>query len=196
MADAYKFSQLMKDLSLKNTFRFLGENKNSATLIACSIAAFKGIFRPLFTMMDKKSDLETRKYAAIREGLTEVAAFPLYALTPLLVGKIVDKTLSKETSEIIKDKIKMNSKFLGICVATLIIPAVCNAIQPPMMKAYKKSQDKKKAKLDINTNIDTVQNKIANDLVFKAPTPVAGTTKLLPPRALQNNINSGLKVGG
>lgn len=153
MADAYKFGQLMKEFSLKNTYRFLGENENSATWIACSIAVFKGIFRPLFTMMDKKSDPETKKYAAIREGLTEVAALPIYAATPFLVGTAIDKFYKGDGN--IKN-IKMNGKFLGICAATLIIPAVCNVIQPPIMKAYKKRQDAQKAKLTtINKPLQT-----------------------------------------
>jgi len=129
---------------LDKAFKFLGESENGATWIACSIAVFKGIFRPTFTMMDKKSDPETKKYAAIREGLTEVAALPLYAATPFLVGKAIDR-FYKGTGNV--KNIKMNGKFLGLCAATLIIPAVCNVIQPPIMKAYKRSQDAKKAQM-------------------------------------------------
>lgn len=149
MADAYKFSTLVKD-NFKNTFRFFGENENSATIIACSIAVFKGFFRPLFTMMDKKSDPDTKKYTAIREGLTELAALPLYAITPWVAGKLVDKFV-KNPDVFATKRIKTNAKFLGICAATLIIPAVCNLVQPPIMKAYKKHMEAKKAKTQIGS---------------------------------------------
>lgn len=136
-------NELQKVKGLDKAFKWFAENENSATWISCSIAVFKGIFRPTFTMMDKTQDPETKKYAAIREGLTEVAALPLYAATPYLVGKAVDKFYKGAN----KKNAKMNGKFLGICAATLIIPAVCNIIQPPIMKAYKRSQDAKKAQM-------------------------------------------------
>lgn len=183
MAEAYAFKTLIKE-NFENTFKFLGENENSATLIACSIAVFKGIFRPLFTMMDKKSDPESRKYAAIREGLTEVAALPLYATTPWLVGKLVDK-YSKQPDPLAQKRIKMTSKFLGICAATIIIPAVCNVIQPPIMNAYKRHQDAKKAKMEELSN----QVQLLN--ISKPIAPVTTINKPLAPKA-----NYGMKVGG
>jgi len=184
MADtnsAYKFTQLMKD-NLKNTFKFFGESPHGATIIACSIAIFKGILRPTFTMMDKKSDPETKKYAAMREGLTEVAAFPLYAVTPWIAGKIVDKFVSKETEEFAKKRIKTNAKFLAICASTLIIPAVCNIMQPPIMAAYKRSQDAKKAKMAENMPKAITLNKPS----------FSGNS--LPVRNL-NKSNYGMRVG-
>lgn len=145
MTDSYKFSKLIGD-NFKNTFRFFGESEHGPTIIACSIAVFKGIFRPIFTLMDKKSDPETKKYAAMRELLTEVAAFPLYAVTPLIAGKLVD-SFSKERNPLAKKRIKTNAKFFAICASTIIIPAVCNLIQPPIMAAYKKSKEAKKAQI-------------------------------------------------
>lgn len=186
MVDAYKFSQLISD-NFKNTFRFLGENENSATLIACSIAVFKGIFRPLFTMMDKKSDPETKKYAAIREGLTEVAALPIYAATPWLVGKMVEN-FSTESNEVVKKRMKMNAKFLGICAATLIIPAVCNVIQPPIMNAYKKHQETKKTKMGLDI---TSENNIQTPTIINKPI----TSINIPLKKTFPSTNSGMRVG-
>lgn len=182
MADAYKFSQLIKELSLKNTFKFFGESDHGATIIACSIAVFKGIFRPLFTMMDKKSDPETKKYAAIREGLTEVAALPLYAITPWIAGKLVDSFAPKDMDKFAKKRIKMNSKFFAICAATLVIPAVCNIIQPPVMAAYRKKQESKKAQMAENNNMTTL-----NKPSFSGnyPLPVRNFSK----------VNYGMRVG-
>lgn len=176
MADAYKFSTLVKD-NFKNTCRFFGENKSGATIVACSIAVFKGIFRPLFTMMDKKSDPDTKKYTAIREGLTELAALPLYAITPWVAGKLVDKFI-KTTDEFAANRIKMNAKFFGICATTVIIPAVCNLVQPPIMKAYKKHMEAK-AKTQIGSiQQPTETNKPANKVAVK---PLS--------------MNSGMRIG-
>lgn len=178
--NAYKFTQLVKE-NLQNTCRYFGESKHGATLIACSIAVFKGIFRPLFTLMDKKSDPETKKYAAMREGLTEVAALPLYAITPWLAGKLVEKFL-KEPDEIVKGRMKTNAKFLGIAAATLIIPAVCNIIQPPIMAAFKKSQAAKKTQMAENMPNTNTLNKPS----FSGnPLPVRNSSK----------INYGMRVG-
>lgn len=184
MADAYKFSQMIGD-NLKNTYRYFGESEHGATVIACSIAVFKGIFRPLFTMMDKKSDPEAKKYAAIREGLTEVAAFPLYAVTPLIAGKIAEK-IADGADELVKKRIKTNAKFFGICAATLAIPFVCNVIQPPIMDMYKKSQEAKKAK---------VGNEVAFTGNIKTPTLAKTNQKYNPMRKTSLYTNSGMRVG-
>lgn len=184
MADAhnaYQFKQLVKD-NLKNTFRFFGESDHGATIIACSIAVFKGIFRPLFTMMDKKSDPESKKYAAVREGLTEVAALPLYAVTPWIAGKLVDKFISHDTDKFAKKRIKTNSKFFAICAATLIIPAVCNAIQPPIMAAYKRKQEAKKTQIAQDVPKTTTLNK------------PSFTSNSLPVKNL-HKANYGMRVG-
>lgn len=178
----------MKLPSLESTFKFFGESDHGATIIACSIAVFKGIFRPLFTMMDKKSDPETKKYAAVREALTEVAALPLYAVTPWIAGKLVGKFAPKEMETLAKKRMKMNSKFIAICAATLIIPAVCNAIQPPVMKAYKNREDKRKAKmgLDVVSKTDIQQPQAINK-------PAASINSSLLKAAPV--VNSGMKVG-
>lgn len=68
----------------------LGKN-NKPTYVVMAIATAKGIFRPLFTMMDKKENPETKKYAAIREGLTEVIAIPSYFVCGELAAKLADK---------------------------------------------------------------------------------------------------------
>lgn len=172
MTETYKFSQMIKD-NLQNSFRYLGESKYGAVLVMCAIAVFKGIFRPIFTLMDKKSDPGAKKYAAMREGLTEVAALPLYALVPILAEKIVSKAC-KGKSNI--ETLEKNGRFIGLAAATLLIPAVCNVIQPPMMKAYKNYEDSKKAKVG-NVNSITSVNKPLQT-------------------AFKGGFNRGMKVGG
>ena len=68
----------------------LGEGNNAA-LVSSSIAAAKGIFRPIFTMSDKKEKPETKKYTAIREFLTEFIAIPVY----LASGKIAQRVIKR-----------------------------------------------------------------------------------------------------
>lgn len=131
-------------MNLENFLRKIGESNNTPTIAMCLIAVFKGLFRPIFTMMDKKSDPETKKYAAIREGLTEVAALPLYAITPFAAGKLA-KTIASKIKGAEVAKMQNTAKFLGLGIATLLIPMVCNIIQPPIMNAYKRSQEAKKA---------------------------------------------------
>ena len=160
----------MKTLNFENIFKFLGKSTYGGVIVMCSIAVFKGIFRPIFTMMDKKSDPETKKYAAIREGLTELAALPLYATVPILLEKIVSKIYKGRSNE---ETLKANAKFLGLGAATLIIPAVCNVIQPPIMKAYKNRQEIKKAHAN---NINPINQ----------PLQIA----------FNGRFNCGMKVGG
>ena len=72
------------------TLKKLGEGSNAA-LVSSSIAAAKGIFRPIFTMSDKKEKPETKKYTAIREFLTEFIAIPVY----LASGKVAQSVIKK-----------------------------------------------------------------------------------------------------
>lgn len=152
----------------------LGESKYGAVYIMCAIAVFKGAFRPMFTMMDKKSDPETKKYAAMREFLTEVAALPLYATLPIVLDKLATKFYADRPN---KDAIKGSAKFVGLGIATLVIPAVCNLIQPPIMAAYKRSQDAKKTKVGSEIN------------------QVATVNQLVKP-TFSGKVNYGMKVGG
>ena len=73
-------------MSLKNSLIYIGKNiKPYWPTVA--VASAELIFRPLFTMMDKKSPSETKKYTALREGITELIAAPTYLLVPILAAK-------------------------------------------------------------------------------------------------------------
>ncbi len=62
----------------------------------------------------------------------------------------------KDASEVTKKAANTNIKFWGVLASTAIIPAVCNLIQPPIMAAYAKNQEQKKAMMAKNNNIPTV----------------------------------------
>lgn len=141
---AVKFTELFKNPSFQKTFEYMGHNPDSAVAVAVAIAVFKGIFRPIFTLTDKKSDPDTKKYTAIREGLTEGIAAPVYILVPMIAKKLIVENFYKNTDEIMKKAITANVKFIAVLASTAIIPAVCNIVQPPIMAAFKKSQKTKK----------------------------------------------------
>lgn len=148
------FKNFSKD-PLGSTFKFLGENKNSAIYVAVAIALFKGIFRPYFTMRDKKSDPQTKKYTAMREFLTEMIAIPVYVSVPTLGSSFIKNRFYKGAPKITQKAVDANVKFLGVLASTAIIPAVCNLIQPPIMKSYSNYVKNKNAKTAIAQNNPT-----------------------------------------
>lgn len=93
---------------LRNVCTQLGEN-NKPTYAVVAIAAVKGICRPTFTMMDKKEKPETKKYTALREGLTELIAIPVYIGCGYLAGKcssLFTKNVTKE--DFLTNKVKQD----------------------------------------------------------------------------------------
>ena len=75
---------------MEKVFIWFGVTINPS-FVSASIAAAKGIFRPIFTMSDKKQDKDSRVYAALREGLTEGIAIPVY-----LGSGAIAKAISKQ----------------------------------------------------------------------------------------------------
>ena len=158
--------------SLKTICNKLGNN-NKPTYVVMAIATVKGICRPLFTMMDKKENPETKKYTAIREGLTEIIAIPVYWACGELSGKFahllakpknfMDKKLykkykngfhtskvmnayenAKELAENNLPKMNKNLMFIGVCGAALfVIPALCSVAIRPLMNQLQKRNAKK-----------------------------------------------------
>jgi len=126
---------------MEKIFSNMGTSANLGIAVMCAIAAFKGVFRPMFTMMDKKSDPETKKYTAMREFLTEVSALPLYAVVPIACSNISKKIFKGHKNV---ENIAANTKFVALGAATFIVPIVCNKIQPPIMAAYKRRDEAKK----------------------------------------------------
>lgn len=135
--------------SLKKICNSLGTN-NKPTYVVMAIAAVKGIARPAFTMMDKTESPETKKYTALREGLTEAIAIPAYFICGEASAKLAnaiykDKHPTAELSAMSK-RAQKNLMFVGVCTAALfIIPALCSvAIKPIMDAMHLKSPNKPK----------------------------------------------------
>lgn len=167
-----------------------------------AIATANGIFRPTFTMLKKGENPESKKYAALRELLTEIIAVPTYWVSGELMAKLgkcitskaMDKKILKmeQNGEVLTDKAKQNMKeavvkkgqaglmLIGVCTAAgLIIPALCSvAVKPIMNKiSQKKEIDIKKDTTNSSINITTPQQKISKP-------------------AFKSSSNFGMKVGG
>jgi len=176
---------IIKKPSFENAFNYLGDNPNSAIVVAVTIAAFKGIFRPLFTMMDKKSDPKTKKYTATREALTELIAIPVYITIPVLCKKLIVDKMFANKPEATKKVATTNTKFWGVLAATAIIPAVCNLVQPPIMNWLKQKQETKKTTLLADSTVSTIDKTNKPSLLGNNPVQMRS--------AIINNY--GMRVG-
>ena len=171
--------EILKNLCIK-----LGEN-NKPIYAVMAIAVAKGIFRPTFTMMDKHEDPETKKYAALRELLTEVVAIPTYWVSGELASKGADMlNLAPEK----KAMAKTNFMFLGVCTAALlVIPAVTSLIIKPVMNTIQNKKEKAKP----TEQLQKVEiAKPAEITTFK------GRKLQSPYNLTYGNKISGMKVGG
>lgn len=177
---------------IKRTCKALGEN-NKPTYVVMSIAAVKGICRPLFTMMDKTEEPETKKYTALREGLTEVIAIPAYWGCGELAAKLANKLYEEKG---VAKRAEKNLMFMGVCVAALfVIPGLCSvAIKPIMDKIGFKTPEKK-------------QNSITPELQTVAKPTQQTSAQINKPNTkalqshysmntFQNRISAGMRIGG
>ena len=180
-------------------------NAPKATYSMVAIATANGIFRPTFTMMKKGEDPQSKKYAALREGITEAIAVPSYIICGEIGSKLgqyiggkakeieINKLIkegNEYTTDAINEMISVAKKRGGsglnlICIcaaAGLIIPALCSACVTPIMS-------KIGPKNPANKTLDIKEN---------AVTP---PTQLLPQHKIERPIfkslsYSGMKVGG
>lgn len=195
--------------SIEKQLTKFGKN-NSPTVVAMSIAAAKGVFRPAFTMMDTKESYETKRYTALREGLTEVIAIPVYYLSGVAAKKVseklavpknfMSKTIYKkfkkgESSAEIKNAVKhaeemaktnlpkivTTTSFIGVCVsALLVIPFVCSATIKPIMEYLGGKKAEKTTKPEKTADFKEVQKPAGKVNTFKS---------------LYGSNNYGMKVG-
>ncbi len=173
----------------------LGTNPK-ATYPVMLIALVKGICRPTFTMMDKTEKPETKKYTALREGLTEFIAIPTYLVCGEVAARIAKKLKFKnvppDVNTSLVKRASKNMMFIGVCTAALfIIPALCSVAIKPIMDKFM-PQKPKNNKPQIDTNM---ANKITT---LNKPDINSFADKSNPIKPIYNNRNiySGMKVGG
>ncbi len=174
-------------MSLKNTLIYIGKNvKPYWPTVA--VASAELIFRPTFTLMDKKSPSETKKYTALREGITELIAAPTYLALPVLAAKASDLLKIKDAKA--AKMAKHNLQTVGTWTAALVvIPGLCSAMVKPFMdKIYNKKDKNEPAKLDITSKTE-----------IEAPKPqISNTGSTVYPQTISLSAfqNRGMKVGG
>jgi len=189
---------------IKNICNKLG-SAPKATYSMVAIATANGIFRPTFTMMKKGESPESKKHAALREGITEVIAVPSYIicgeigskLGAKIAGKAKEIELQKlaqkgehfaadtmqEMIDVAKKRGSSGLNLICICAAAgLIIPALCSACVTPIMNKIRPQQNDNKT-LDIKEN--TVK-----------PPAMLMQAKPIERPAFKSVSYSGMKVGG
>ena len=174
---------------IKRTCKSLGEN-NKPTYVVMAIAAVKGICRPAFTMMDKTENPETKKYTALREGLTEAIAIPAYWGCGELAGKLAKKAFNNDKA--LANRAEKNLMFIGVCTAALfVIPALCSiAIKPIMHKIGLKAPDGHKDK-----NIPPAPAQANTTAILKQS--VSFNNSIYPRMStFTSRPQTGLRVGG
>ena len=178
-------------MTLKNSLIYT-ENNIKPYWPTVAVASAELIFRPLFTMMDKKSPSETKKYTALREGITELIAAPTYLVVPILAAK--GSNLLKNADPKTVKMAKHNLQILGTWTAALVvIPGLCSAIVKPFTdKIYNKKGKSEPAKLDVTSKTPDIE-------IQKTPISQTGNVSKITPNYqvnMANFSNSGMKVGG
>lgn len=117
----------------------LGEN-NKPIFTVMAIATGKGIVRPTLTMTDKKERPDARKYAALRELMTEFIGVPTTFCAGLIAESLTGLLAKKGTLQFRNTKSVLS--LLGICCAAgYFVPHFCNEFMPPIMKKLMPNYD-------------------------------------------------------
>ncbi len=174
---------------IKRTCKKLGEN-NKPTYVVMAIATVKGICRPTFTMMDKKENPETKKYTALREGLTEVIAIPAYWACGEAAGALAKKVFKDKA---LAGRAEKNLMFMGVCIAALfVIPGLCSvAIKPIMDKMGLKAPEDKK-----HSESPQIPAQIQNTYTPAPTNPLPHKNTFPQMQAYTSRPQTGLRVGG
>lgn len=171
---------------IKSCCESIGKNNNPAYVVV-AIATAKGIFRPLFTMADKKESPETKKYAALREGLTEVIAIPTYLSCSYLAGKGANLFKDPEKAKMAKH----NLKFAGVCTAALlVIPGLCSIVVNPFTDRIFHKNDKPKDKSQQHLDVVSQTEKAP---IYQNTTKI-NTQSPMAKVSLTGFLNTGMKV--
>lgn len=177
---------------IKKTCKSLGEN-NKPTYVVMAIATVKGICRPMFTMMDKTENPETKKYTALREGLTEAIAIPAYWACGEIAGKLAKKAFNSDPA--LANRAEKNLMFMGVCAAALfVIPALCSVAIKPIMDKLGLKSTKEKTTNNQKQPIVIESTQLANPTAIPQPAVKLNTYPQMSTFA--NRPQVGLRVGG
>ena len=148
-------------LNFKSIIESIGKN-NKPTYAVMAVAVANGIFKPLASLTDKNEAPETKRYAALREFMTEVVAVPTYWACGEFASKIAGKAFKDQPLK--QPMAKTNMGFLGVCLAALfVIPALCSVIVKPFTDLiYKNNKNDVVTKQDIAFTSEKPQVKELN----------------------------------
>ncbi len=132
-------SKVTKPTLMQKICNKLGEN-NKPIFTVMAIACGKGTVRPILSITDKKEKPDARKYAALRELMTEFIGVPT-TLCAGLAAENLTGLIAKKGSTSYKNT-KAVLSLLGICAAAgYLVPQFCNIFMPPVMKKLMPSYD-------------------------------------------------------
>ena len=133
----------------------VGRN-NKPIYAVMAVAVANGIFKPITSLTDKKEKPEARKYAALREFLTEVVAVPTYWACGVGAAKLGESLFKNNPEK--KAVARANMMFLGVCTAAVfIIPAACSLLIKALNLSGKKDSRAKTPKLDVTVKAPDIK---------------------------------------
>lgn len=148
----------------------LGEN-NKPIYTVMAIACGKGTVRPILSITDKKEKPDARKYAALRELMTEFIGVPT-TLCAGLAAESLTGMLAKKGSVAYKNT-KATLSLLGICIAAgYLVPKFCNIFMPPVMKKLMPSYDPNASSTPAKPTDAIKPVKVTTQQSFGAVTPL------------------------
>jgi hypothetical protein len=138
--------------------------------------------RPMITLSNKKESPERKRYAALRESMTEFTAVPVVVGLGFVFKKWLSPFLyEKNSPEINKDVIQKISMVSGVSAGNLMIPFVATAVIGSLFKAFPGMSSKK---LPDKVN-DSLAEHDAPELSLMSPNPISANVmqKLPSPTA-------------
>lgn len=136
---ATEVTENIKQTFIQKICNKLGEN-NKPIYTVMAIACGKGTVRPILSITDKKEKPDARKYAALRELMTEFIGVPT-TLCAGLAAESLTGMIAKKGSVAYKNT-KATLSLLGICIAAgYLVPQFCNMFMPPVMKKLMPNYD-------------------------------------------------------
>lgn len=165
----------------------LGEN-NKPIFTVMAIACGKGTVRPILSITDKKEKPDARKYAALRELMTEFIGVPT-TLCAGLVAESLTGLIAKKGSTSYRNT-KAVLSLLGICTAAgYLVPQFCNMFMPPVMKKLMPSYDPNGGTTETKQQLNPIPNTVTNRKVLPQKNIVMPNTY-----SMTTYLHSGMKV--
>lgn len=168
--------------------KYIGKNIKPSYPIVL-VAAAEIVFRPLFTMMDKKSPNETKKYTALREAVTEVVAVPTYLTCGALAASGAKLFKDAKTAT----RAKHNLELMGLWTAALVvIPGLCSVFVKPFTEKLFNKKKPEVNHLDTESAISSRNNEVLHSLPISYTGQVNAYPKCFSKVVMRNNM--GMRV--